>query len=166
MFGFVLFVLYDTDAGSQVTGFWSAAQNCKSQCFTKWECWHAALYWPLSAPQQIGVLTCGSLWANVSYSINGSVDMRLFMGQCQLLNKGSVDMWLLVSQCQLLKQNGSTDMRLFMGQCQGWRAAPYESMSAPQEIRVLTCGSLWVNVSSSINRSVGMRLFSGSMSAL
>ena len=68
--------------------------------------------------------------------------MRLFMGQCQLLNKGSVDMRLLVSQCQLLKQIGSTDMRLLMGQCQGQHAAPYESMSAPQEIRVFTCGSL------------------------
>ena len=31
------------------------------------------------------LLTCSSLWANVSFPTNGSIDMRLLMSQCQLL---------------------------------------------------------------------------------
>ena len=40
----------------------------------------------MSVPQYMGILTCGLLWVNVSSSINGSVVMRPFIGQCQFLN--------------------------------------------------------------------------------
>ena len=33
----------------------------------------------------MGVLACSSLWVNVSSLTNGSIGMRLFVGQCQLL---------------------------------------------------------------------------------
>ena len=72
MFGFVLFVLYHTDAGSQVTPSWGFDQQLRIA--------KPVLY-------KVGVLTRGSLWAIVSSSANRSVDMQLFMGQCQLLNK-------------------------------------------------------------------------------
>jgi len=66
------------------------------------ECWHAVPREPISAPQLVGVLTCGSLWVNASSLISGSVAM-----------------WLLVSQYQLLNQR----------EC--WHAALHGSMSAP-----------------------------------